>query len=455
MKRALLLMMWLLVAAPVAGVAAEGGDASGKAPSLRLLDPPPALFVQPREGERVGAEILAFGESGLIVSHGEDRREFDWSDFEPREIDRIYRKLLRYTDKPAATLVELAVVLRDVEGEESRLARSALKQAVRVDDEIRDEALAVLRGERTRWRPPEADAADSDNAQATPEHGQDHGPRIAAHGNPKFWGNLSEDVVARSIESRKQFAELTQEKLSHRLALHETRYFLFYSDLPHREARQWAGLLDKMYERLAELFALPEGHNLFRGKAVIFVFQREADYHRFQQQMHGTASKGSLGMCHGFGNGHVHIAFYRPDDNWKFAHVLVHESVHGFLHRYQSPVHIPSWVNEGLAEYIACQLVPQAGVREPRLNHARASLLQKKSFAGMFDAPSIEAWQYGVALDLTEFMIANSKKRYADFVEGIKEGLTWRESLEQRYGVPLERLVAAYAHAHELRDLRP
>ena len=158
--------------------------------------------------------------------------------------------------------------------------------------------------------------------------------------------------------------------------------------------------------------------------------------------MHGTPSQGSIGLCHGFGDGHVHIAFFRPEDNWQFAHVLVHESVHGFLHRYRSPVHIPSWVNEGLAEYIACQLVPQAGIRKGRLQHARASLQHKKSFNGMFQAPAIEAWQYGVALDLTEFMIANSAKSATPTSSRASRRAPLGRKPRTAYGVPLERLIA-------------
>lgn len=458
MKHSLLVLasVVLLLAVSATPHAEGSADATQPRPPLRKLDPPRSLFITPAEGERVGAEIAAFSEIGLIVRIDGDRHEFDWSDFEAREINRIYRKLLRYTDKPAAALVELAVVLRDVEGEDSRAARSALKQAVRIDPDLREQAVAVLEGSRTRWQPPQTDedaAASPPDAELGP--GQDHGPRVAAHGDVRFWGDLSDEVMASSVETRKQFGELTQKKLDHRLALHETEYFLFYSDLPHREAERWAGLLDKMYERLADLFALEEGRNLFRGKALIFVFQREVDYHRFQQRMHGSNSMGSIGLCHGFGDGHVHIAFFRPESNWTFAYLLVHESVHGFLHRYQSPVHIPSWVNEGLAEYIASQLVPQAGIRKHRLRHAHAVLRQHNSFLGMFQAQHIRGWQYGAALDLTEFMIANSKKRYSDFIEGIKEGLTWRESLDQRYGVPLERLVAAYADDHDLPTLSP
>src|SRR5204862_5952897 len=82
------------------------------------------------------------------------------------------------------------------------------------------------------------------------------------------------------------------------------------------------------------------------------------DYKRFEAESHDTDSGTSAGMCHSYITGYVHTAFYRQPDEKVFAHVLVHESVHGFVHRYRSHVYLPSWANEGLAEVIAAELVP-------------------------------------------------------------------------------------------------
>ena len=76
-------------------------------------------------------------------------------------------------------------------------------------------------------------------------------------------------------------------------------------------------------------------------------------------------------MCHTFGSGDVHIAFYRQPNDFDSAHVLVHESVHGFVHRYRSPLDIPSWANEGLAEAIATDMVPQPGMAQSGSANAR------------------------------------------------------------------------------------
>jgi len=153
-------------------------------------------------------------------------------------------------------------------------------------------------------------------------------------------------------------------------------------------------------------------------------------------------------------DGKVHIAFYRQADPLTFAHVLVHESVHGFVHRFRAPPSLPSWVNEGLAETIASELVPRAARANETTNRARASLQQYSGMGGMLDARQISPWQYPVAETLCAFMIRQNKRNYVDFVVGIKEGLTWEESLEQRYKAPRDRLVRAYGESINLHGLK-
>ena len=448
---------------PPADAAAER-DADAFA---RRLDPPRPMFINLADGGRLAGHVTAFDEVGLRVEPKDgEPRSLNWDAIAPGEINRVYRRLLTAVDDRPAALVELAVVLRDIDDADSRLAELALRQAVRLDPDYEDQANAVRKGERARRRPePPRDSGDGSSPTGPPgeesaappgvagEDGEDHGPRISGQANAEYWGVLSDEVMQASVEDRKAFMQDAQQELNHRLRLHETDYFLFYSDLHPKEAERWAGLLDKMYRRLAELFAVEDNRNIFRGKAVVVVFRRAVDYHRFQSVVHHTQSTGSAGMCHGFGDGHVHIAFYRQDNDWLFAHILVHEAVHGFVHRYRSPIHVPSWVNEGLAEYIATQLVPQARVRQQRLKTAQEYLRHFRSFGGMFHAPHIQGWHYGVALDFTEYMIGQSKRRYADFVDGIKDGLTWEESLVQRYGVNVHRLIDAYERTLHMRDL--
>lgn len=269
------------------------------------------------------------------------------------------------------------------------------------------------------------------------------------------WAALTDDQQRAAVGELKAFAQEARDKLNVPMGSAETKYFLFVSDLPPREAQQWAGLLDRMYERLSEMFAVPAGKNIWRGKALVYVFSRKQDYQRYEREIMHTDAGNTAGMCHSSSNGNVRIAFHRQEDPLEFAHVLVHESVHGFIHRYRSPAQIPSWANEGLAETIATDLVPQDGRREAIKRLAVANLeSHKRTLGDFFTTAHIADWQYPVAQMLTSMMIEASKSNYVDFVNGMKDGLAWDESLRSRYKAPRERLVAVFGDWLGVRGVR-
>ncbi|MDX1682989.1 MAG: hypothetical protein R3336_07715, partial [Phycisphaeraceae bacterium] len=200
------------------------------------------------------------------------------------------------------------------------------------------------------------------------------------------------------------------------------------------------------YERLAEMFAVEEGENIWKGKAIIFVFNRREDFEAMERKIMDHDPGGAAGLCHSYGDGKVIITFYRQPDKWGFATILVHETVHGFIHRYRSPIHVPSWLNEGLAEMISEILVPKSRWVPNKERAARRMLRDKKHIPmAFFQARNIDFDYYGVASSMTKFMVEQSRDRYVDMINGIKDGVPWRQAVEKRYGVELERLVAAWS----------
>ena len=284
-----------------------------------------------------------------------------------------------------------------------------------------------------------------------PLHAQSSPPNTTPH-----WPELTTEAHAKMIKRLKAFSDQTTEKINNNLRLLETKYFLFYTDLPNAEARKWAHLLDKMYNRLCKLFGIEKGTNIWYGKALILVFSQENDYRRFWPVMMDVAPGDSAGMCYSYGDGRVVIAFYRQPHEMDFATVLVHESVHGFLHRYRSPERIVSWANEGLAEVIAYELVPK-GTWIPRKEQRAKKEMKKRGNMGgdFFSAEHIDGWQYGVASGLTAYMIKQHKKGYVAFINGIKGGTPWEKSLAKNYGVPVKRLVYFYGKSIGIKPLVP
>jgi hypothetical protein len=133
----------------------------------------------------------------------------------------------------------------------------------------------------------------------------------------------------------------------------------------------------------------------------------------------------------------------------------VHESVHGFLHRYRSPVSIPSWINEGFAELVAAEMVPRVGLTQAGTAQARQDLQTRRDLEKMFESEQIVAWQYSVARTLADFMIQQNRKGYVEFINGIKDGLSWEDALMQKYGVSLQQLLAAYGNFMGVPGLQP
>jgi hypothetical protein len=427
------------------------------------LDKPVRVTAAKADKSKLVGRVTAWDETSFELVKGADAKvEVKWSELDAANVYLVRSALL--TAKPDAQgWIRLGRDLRGMAGGE-KLAEASFGRALKIDPKLKD-AVEAARKEPVRPATPAgATGGADDTTMKGPAGASDPGagsggpaggPKVIGLSTEKTWKVLTDDEQAAAVKALDEFAAETRRTMSVELLRQETRFFLFYSDLGAKEAKKWADLLDKMYAKLSDLFATGKGVNVWRGKALVFVFAKEPDYHRFQRLMHKTDSGGSAGMCHSFGNGDVHIAFYRQPEELTFAHVLVHESVHGFLHRFKTPVNIPSWVNEGLAETIATELVPRPARGNEVKGYARRGMEQNgKSLGGMLETDRIDGWQYPVAESLTAFMIQQNKKGYVNFVMGIKDGLTWQEALAQKYKAPRDRLVAAFGEFMQVKGLK-
>ena len=166
-------------------------------------------------------------------------------------------------------------------------------------------------------------------------------------------------------------------------------------------------------------------------------------------------SSNIYGLCHLSPNGEVVIACYRGNDPNDFGQMLVHETSHGFIHRYKTKAQLPNWVDEGMADLIGAEMVPAStAVQEPRAQ-GQPTAAERRSLGGMLSAKRIEAWQYGVASSLNRFLLQTNRESYVRFIEALKEGMKWEEALREAYGSTPDELLAHYGRWISVADLRP
>ncbi len=63
--------------------------------------------------------------------------------------------------------------------------------------------------------------------------------------------------------------------------------------------------------------------------------------------------------------------------------MLVHETSHGFIHRYKTKAQLPNWVDEGMADLIGAEMVPASNAVRNRELKALQQLAEQRSLGGM------------------------------------------------------------------------
>lgn len=242
------------------------------------------------------------------------------------------------------------------------------------------------------------------------------------------------------------------------MKVHETHEFLFCSNIPDEQIAPYTKALDNMHDMMCEMYGIKKGEPVWKGKCLVMAFLDKSEFLSFEKVfLKNTDTPAQVyGLCHSYSDGKVIMSCYRGDNPSEFAKMLVHETSHGFIHRYRTPARLPTWINEGMADWIAQALVPQDNTVKRRQQEAITRMYQTRSMGEKFLTTNdyIEPWQYGTASSITDFLIKNDKQAYTRFIQGIKEGMKWEQSLQAAFKITPEQLVAAYGKAIRVPDLK-
>jgi hypothetical protein len=299
-------------------------------------------------------------------------------------------------------------------------------------------------------------AHSPERRSARAKHEAEVKERLAAQRH-RLWPDLTEKDQLDWIAMHKTYLKEVSAKMPGiRFELVETKYYLFYTDMPADTVGIYIAYLDSMYEELCHAFGIPAGKNIWCGKCVVIAFQEEESFQTFEVLMFDNAGGSAQGYCHGAYDGKVVISCFKGTSDTFFANLLVHETSHGFIHRWMSSVHIPSWVNEGIADWVAATVVKDKAVQRKQKS-AIDRIQQTGSLGGTFfdESRNIESWQYGVASSLVEIMLRMDSSKYRQFLTYIKEGISSEESLQKAYGLTKEELVTRYGTLADVPNLRP
>ena len=273
-----------------------------------------------------------------------------------------------------------------------------------------------------------------------------------------LWPELTDEQQKEELAKRKEFIRQVCERASGlNLRLYETQYFLFLSDLPPQQAAIYVPYLDAMYKELCKGFGIKKGTNIWLGKAVVLAFAIKDAFQQFEMEFYKHDSGSAAGLAHLDSTGVVVISCHCNMDARQFGTVLVHETAHGFVHRYRSSQQLPTWLNEGAAEWVAATVNRGDNSVQRKQADGLQTMRQDRSLGGNFFATDMrfKVWQYGAASSMTDFLIRSNPKAYREMVEGIKSGKKWEDALKDSYKVTPPELAARFGMAIGVPGLMP
>ncbi len=271
----------------------------------------------------------------------------------------------------------------------------------------------------------------------------------------RLWQPLTAAEHEKWMETHNAFLEKTKSALPNiEFRYVETEYFMFLTNLAPQEVDGLLELLDAMYSEMCKAFDVPPTHNIWCGKCVVVAFREQAEYLAFEQIMMKQDATGTQGLCHTRSDGRVIFSGYQGRSG--FPSVLVHETSHGFVHRYMSNAKIPNWLNEGMADWIAKEIAKED--RVPRKRKLGAAQVRKAGTLGnFFTKPRMQgAADYGIASSMVELLVSvdDGDGKFKEFFDAIKMGDDPEQALKEKFNLTYQELTIMYAQAIGLQKIR-
>lgn len=365
-----------------------------------------------------------------------------WDDIELSTFRRLFQRVM--DRKNAADWILFGELqLRRAEEKADRHAKIAFDRAGRLDPSASAEI------ESARARALEVDRVRKELERMREEEKMREELPEGAEWAAKPWPVLNDAEQAQAIMEMKVASDelLTKARYPDVQPV-ETKYFLLYSDLSPRETAILARELDEMYAEVGKILGLPPGLNLFWGKASILICSSKDQFRLIEAQaFNQMIPEGVTGLCHCIGP-RVFVNMYRQSDDYQFGATLVHETVHGIMHRYLSPQRLPTWANEGFSEYVAAIVFngsPVDSARRPQAldfirnggNISRVMAMNYKDGSW----PGENAIGYAVGYVVCDLMIRQHPVGFKAWVHAVKAGKPWRQALTEDFGSDADRVA--------------
>ncbi len=275
------------------------------------------------------------------------------------------------------------------------------------------------------------------------------------------WPELTPEQHEKAVAKQKEYLEEIKAAFP-QTVYYESEHFFYLTDAPKPIALECLKYLEAMFARLCQIFEFPPGSAVWNGKCIVCAFVFQQQFLQFEQKFFSESAQefsGASGLAHMSSDGNVLISLFYGDISkmearWKFIGILVHETTHGFMHRYRARQRIPIWLEEGIADSMPVVIVPADRQTFLKQRSGLERMRMTGSVGGLMTAQGhIEVWQYGIASGLVMFLIKQDSHKFKKFLDDIKDGKDWEAALREHYGCSAEELLFHFGRVNRVPRL--
>lgn len=419
------------------------------AASCARAEAPLTLTLKLQVGGEVFGEVLDATDELIVVDYLGAVCAFAYDELQVASAYQAKRKLLmRERGHPEALTAEdhFALGRYALRRDRPVLANVEFKEAQRLDAAFGGRIAAAREKYRDRRKAGRAGAERSPLQEDIPPSGQ-----TALPGLTETIQRVGSQERARIIELYKRFGQSVREEINPDLVLIETDHFLIWTDWKRHRREALGDWCERMYAALSAQLGLDPAGNIFLGKCPVFCFRSKARFLRFGRTYDNWQITSANGYTRTARNGHVHMVVYRrapsPYETERFAGTLVHEGTHAFLHRYGRTGHVGGWVGEGLAEYMAEQvLADRCLYGEATELVARQYVRRNIPIGNLLRTTGLpKPHEYRIAHSLVGFLIERDSAAFAQLIADLKRGYRVEAALRRNYdGMTFGTLEASW-----------
>jgi hypothetical protein len=261
------------------------------------------------------------------------------------------------------------------------------------------------------------------------------------------------EATPEQIREAVEEARETAVKMPHGAREFETDHFRVFTDRPASDQSGIGASLEGSYAAVAKVFGIGGSEGVYVGKLPVYVFAERKDYRRFAtkqdhlKQSSETAGYFAAESRYGFG----HLVTFVPNgkdqkvvrETW--SHVLTHEMTHSFVHRYRSNGAVPTWLNEGLAEFVAAEMYPHVYADNRAI--AKDVAVRRRDMAKLFGGKATKRLsyeEYAASQTVVEMLFREDRTKFFGFLTAVKEGTKAEQALKDAFGCDYATLAATW-----------